>query len=125
MKILRAKRDAFILRAAERILDRLEKDSQRRRQELIEASNWSPAGERHAFVRVLYEAWLFLVGDRPGTNPNFERNPFLRFIKAAWIDWKGEDAEEVSFVQSLNVAKEDVSDWECEQIVSRGPTWWP
>ena len=125
----RARRDAIILWSAKRLIKLLAADTERRRSEFAQASKYSPAGDRHEFVFVLYEAWVFLTGARPGTNPNIDRNPFLRFVAAAWRDWKGDDASwvdrdtQISFVQSLNVASARLTDLQCDALVREGPHW--
>jgi hypothetical protein len=125
----RARRDAIILWSAKRLIKLLAADTERRRSEFVQESKYSPAGDRHEFVFVLYEAWVFLTGERPGTNPNIEQNPFLRFVTAAWRDWKGDNANwvnkdtQISFVQSLNVARERLTDLQCASIQSEGPVW--
>lgn len=125
----RARRDAIILWSAKRLIKLLAADTERRRSEFAQASNYSLAGDRHEFVFVLYEAWVFLTGARPGTNPDIDRNPFLRFVAAAWRDWKGDDASwvdedtEISFVKSLNVARARLTDPQCALVRSEGPKW--
>jgi hypothetical protein len=134
----RARRDAFILWSAKRLVKLLSADVERRQSEFVQANKYSPGGDRHEFVFVLYEAWVFLTGKRPGTNPDIGRNPFLRFVNAAWRDWKGDDASrvdsdtdsswvnsdrQISFVQSLNLARARLTDLQCELIRSEGPNW--
>jgi hypothetical protein len=125
----RARRDAIILWSAQRLLKLLAADIERRRSEFAQASMYSTAGDRHEFVFVLYEAWVFLTGARPGTNPDIDRNPFLRFVVAAWRDWKGDDANwadkdtQISFVQSLNIARARLTDLQCASVRSKGPLW--
>ena len=125
----RARRDAIILWSARRLIKLLAADTERRRSEFVQTSNYSPAGDRHEFVFVLYEAWVFLTGSRPGTNPHIDRNPFLRFVDAAWRDWKGDDASwvdsdtQISFVQSMNAARARLTDPQCALVRSEGPQW--
>jgi hypothetical protein len=126
----RAKRDALILIAARKILAGLAVDSERRRVELIERL---PARrldvQKHAFVRALYEGWIFLMGVRPGSSTISEENPFLLFVEAAWQDWLGEDElwetpnRKTSFVRSLNLAQQAVSNVGVGSLIANGPSW--
>ena len=123
----RARRDAIILWSAKRLIKLLAADTERRRSEFAQASKYSPAGDRHEFVFVLDEAWVFLTGARPGTNPDIDRNPFLRFVAAAWRDWKGDNASwvdkdtQISFEQSLNAARARLTNFNARRWDRQGP----
>ena len=41
---------------------------------------------KRSFVYRLAEGWIFLTGKRPGRSYISSRNPFLRFVEAAWKD---------------------------------------
>lgn len=126
----RAKRDALILIAAQKILASLAVDSERRRLQFIELiPTKRPDVQKHAFVRTLYEGWIFLMGVRPGSSTISEENPFLLFVEAAWQDWLGEDElwetpnKKTSFVRSLNLAQQAVSNVGVSSLIANGPSW--
>jgi hypothetical protein len=79
-----AERELEALRKAREILQELAEHAQQRRDRLaLGRKNEGDLGKR-AFVYSLAEGWIFLTGRRPGRNST--RNPFLRFVKAAWTD---------------------------------------
>lgn len=126
----RAKRDGLTLIAAQRILRDLAADSERRRIEIREGQPTKSSNvKKHAFVFVLYEAWIWLTTGRPGSNTATADNPFLLFVEAAWQDWLGAEAiwetrdKRTSFVQSLNVAKTGISDTRAALLATIGPSW--
>jgi hypothetical protein len=126
----RAKRDALVLIAAQRILAGLANDAERRRLEIIRGLPTKMSDvEKHAFVRALYEGWIYLMGARPGSSTVSEENHFLLFVEAAWQDWRGEGElwespdKKTSFVRSLNLAQEAVSDAAVKLLVANGPGW--
>ena len=131
----RAKRDALILIAAQKLLAGVAIDSERRRVDIV---GHLPAKSsdvvKHAFVFILYEAWIFLMGVRPGSSPVAAQNPFLQFVEAAWQDWQGIDAiwktrkkgvrEKIrSFVRSLNVAQSGMTEAGINRLLATGPGW--
>jgi hypothetical protein len=129
-----AESDASVLIAAEKILSCLANDSERRRREITaRLPAKSSDVEKHAFVFILYEAWIVLMGKRPGSSPIAAQNPFLRFVEAAWQDWRGENAiwdtrkkgtqEKISFVRSLNVALAKVTETRKKLLLAAGPSW--
>lgn len=69
------------------------------------------------------EAWVVLFGQRPSPNPNPERNPFLRFVDAAWTDWKGADAKTESFVEALRDVHPTLTDYRVAALVRDFPEW--
>lgn len=79
--------------------------------------------EHRIFAATLSEMWIFLTGKRPGTNPAHDKNPFLRFVTAAWIDVFGHDenSEDPAFVGALTALS--FSDYQNSQITSKGPDW--
>jgi hypothetical protein len=126
----RAKRDALVLIAAQRILAGLANDAERRRVEIIGGLPKKRSDvEKHAFVHALYEGWIYLMGARPGSSTVSEENHFLLFVEAAWQDWRGEGElwespdKKTSFVRSLNLAQEAVSDAAVKLLVANGPGW--
>ena len=74
--------------------------------------------EKVAFVAVMAEAWVFLMGRLPGSSPVPEKNPFLRLVDAAWQDAGGQADE--SFVQALRRARKGLS----SQALSDAPPSW-
>jgi hypothetical protein len=128
----RAKRDALILIAAQKIAAGIARDSERRMLEIIASLPVkSSDNKKNAFVLKLYEGWIFLMGVRPGSSTITDQNPFLIFVEAAWQDWLGEDAiwktpkekEKVSFVRALNLAEDATSDAAVNSLVANGPSW--
>jgi hypothetical protein len=130
----RAERDASVLIAAKKILSDLAIDSERRRQDIIaRLPAKSSDVVKHAFVLILYEAWIVLMGVRPGSSPIAAQNPFLQFVEAAWQDWRGENAiwdtrkkrtqEKISFVRSRDVAQAKVTKTREDRLVAAGPSW--
>jgi hypothetical protein len=81
-----AKNDTDGLLAARVVLAGFADRSRQRRKSLAERrKNEGDMGKR-AFVYRLAEGWIFLTGKRPGRNFDPSRNPFLRFVIAAWTD---------------------------------------
>jgi hypothetical protein len=68
------------------ILDRLSRGAASRRTQLRETRPASTKPQHLAFGKVLAECWISLTGRAPGTNPDHSRNPFLKFVSAAWIE---------------------------------------
>jgi hypothetical protein len=92
----RARRDAIALLRARAIEQRLAKAARRKR---IAASPGSgnPGNPDHtAFLHVLGEAWGHLTGRWPGSSVDKRKNPFLRFVVAAWEDVFGKDKGRIS-----------------------------
>ena len=101
----KAARDAGFLEEAGRISKGLVVDCSRR---LVEHSKTYPRVvdvEKNAFVLTLAKGWTYLMNTRPGSTTTADQNPFLRFVEAAWLDWKktGRPGEE-NFVGALNQA---------------------
>ena len=89
-----AKNDTDGLLAARDVLAGFADRSRQRRKSLAERrKNEGDVGKRH-FVYRLAEGWIFLTGKRPGRNFDPSRNPFLRFVIAAWTDAGFGNAEE-------------------------------
>jgi hypothetical protein len=81
-----AERELEALRKAREILQELAEHARQRRDRLaLNRKNEGDLGKR-AFVFSLAEGWIFLTGRKPGRNFDPTRNPFLRFVKAAWTD---------------------------------------
>jgi hypothetical protein len=80
-----AKKDTDGLLAARDLLAEFAGRSQQQRDRLAGRGTKVPDFGKRAFVYPLAEAWIFLTGKRPGRSFHL-RNPFLRFVKAAWAD---------------------------------------
>jgi hypothetical protein len=79
-------REVEALRKASDMLQQLAARAQRRSYGLARArKNEGDPGKR-AFVHALAVSWISLTGRKPGRNFYATRNPFLRFVKAAWAD---------------------------------------
>lgn len=78
---------------------------------------------KRAFVFRLAEAWTYLTGKRPGTNTKAARNPFLRFVAAAWRDAGLADDE--NFVCALRAALELLKSNKqaLARLIEHGPMW--
>jgi hypothetical protein len=116
-------RDVATLLEAKAIAERLEQDATRRRRVFTAAIGHPALTEKRPFVEILAEAWVFLVGRRPGANPTPEKNPFLRFVQAAWSDWKGDEADPQSFVKALRDVIPKLDDDRVAILVRDGPEW--
>ena len=78
--------------AAKQIIGKLRADTLTRRDALVAIyPNSSQDHQKRAFVRILAEGWVFLTGEMPGKHRDPLKNPFLRVVEAAWIDWHQED----------------------------------
>jgi hypothetical protein len=119
----RARRDVATLLRAQAIAARLARDADRRRRGFTSALRNPALIERRPFVAIMAEAWVFLFGQRPSLNPNPERNPFLRFVDAAWTDWKGADAKTESFVEALRDVHPTLTDYRVAALVRDCPDW--
>jgi hypothetical protein len=79
-------REVEALRKASDMLQQLAARTQERSYLLAsERKNEGDPGKR-AFVHALAVGWNFLTGKKPGRNFYATRNPFLRFVNAAWVD---------------------------------------
>jgi hypothetical protein len=81
-----ARQDGEYLCRAREILDRLSRGAASKRTQLRETRPASTKPQHLAFGKVLAECWISLTGRAPGTNPDHSRNPFLKFVSAAWIE---------------------------------------
>jgi hypothetical protein len=114
------------------VLQELAEHAQQRRDRLARArKNEGDLGKR-AFVFSLAEGWIFLTGRKPGRNFDSSRNPFLRFVEAAWTD-AGFGGEE-NFSRALESTLTGLADnegWSWSEqsrvtikgLATRGPTW--
>ena len=83
-----ALRDARLLVEAKQIIGKLRADTLTRKDALVALyPNSSQDHQKRAFVRILAEGWVFLTGEMPGKNLDPSKNPFLRVVEAAWMDW--------------------------------------
>jgi hypothetical protein len=79
-------REVEALRETNDMLQHLAARAKQRSYRLARArKNEGDPGKR-AFVHALAVGWRFLTGRKPGRNFYATRNPFLRFVKAAWAD---------------------------------------
>jgi hypothetical protein len=89
-----AKNDTDGLLAARDVLAGFADRSRQRRKSLAERrKNEGDMGKRY-FVYRLAEGWIFPTGKRPERKFDPSRNPFLRFVIAAWTDAGFGNAEE-------------------------------
>jgi hypothetical protein len=125
-------REIGALRKARDILQELAAHAQHRRDRLARASkNEGDLGKR-AFVYSLAEGWIFLTGKKPGRNFYATRNPFLRFVKAAWTDAGFGDHENFSrALESTLTGLANKEGWSWSEqgretikgLATRGPNW--
>jgi hypothetical protein len=126
------KREFGALREARKVLQELAKHARQRRLRLAQAAKNDGDPGKRVFVYLLAEGWIFLTGKKPGRNFDPPRNPFLRFVEAAWTD-AGFCSDE-NFSRALEstltglVLKEGWS-WSkdgretVKGLATRGPTW--
>jgi hypothetical protein len=79
--------------------------------------------EHRIFVATLAEMWVFLTGKKPSPNQSPEKNPFLRFVMAAWIDVFGhggvdEDPQFAGAIYSLSFSANKIA-----RLKEHGPDW--
>jgi hypothetical protein len=89
-----AKNDTDGLLAARDALAGFANRSRQRRKSLAERRKNEGDVGKQTFVYRLAEGWIFLTGKPPGRNFDSSRNPFLRFVIAAWTDAGFGNAEE-------------------------------
>ena len=127
-----AERELEALRKTREILQELAEHAQQRRDQLALArKNEGDLGKR-VFVYSLAEGWIFLTGRKPGRNFVSTRNPFLRFVKAAWTDAGFRDHENFSrALESTLTGLANNEGWSWSEqsretikgLATRGPTW--
>ncbi len=122
-----ALRDARLLVAAKQIIGKLRADTLTRRDALVALyPSSSQDHQKRAFVRILAEGWIFLTGEMPGKHPDPSKNPFLRVVDAAWIDWHQEDSSDAeAFGEALNAAISSIDDAQLNWLRAAGPGWLP
>ena len=81
-----AERVVEALRKASDILQQLVSRAQQRRYQLARRRRNEGDPGKRAFVHALAVSWISLTGKKPGRNFYATRNPFPRFVKAAWTD---------------------------------------
>jgi hypothetical protein len=82
--------------------------------------------QKRAFVRILAEGWVFLTGKMPGKNLDPSKNPFLRVVEAAWIDWhQMKDSDAAAFGEALNAAISSIDEAQLNWLRAAGPGWLP
>ena len=84
--------------------------------------NSSQDHQKRAFVRILAEGWVFLTGEMPGKNREPLKNPFLRAVDAAWIDWHQEDSDPAAFGEALDAAISSIDEARLKELLER-PEW--
>jgi len=121
---LQAEKDASILWAARETVLRL-KEAAPREEARVREGRQNPGKPDHAaFLRTLAEAWVYLTGRKPGSNPNHSKNPFLRFSALAWADVFGPQKEhDPEFSGALKQLRPDWSAFQLSQLKSNGPSW--
>jgi hypothetical protein len=127
-----AEREVEALRKAHGILQELAEHAHQRRDRLARAhTNEGDPGKR-AFVFSLAQGWIFLTGRKPGRSFDSKRNPFLRFVKAAWTDAGLCGDEDFSRALDNTLARLAVNEgWSWSEqsretitgLATRGPTW--
>jgi hypothetical protein len=121
----KAMRDARLLVAAKQIIGKLRADTLARRDALVALYPHSPQDhQKQAFVRVWAEGWVFLTGEMPGKNLDPSKNPFLRVVEAAWMDWrKVKNSDTAVFGEALNAAISSIDKTRFNRLVAAGPEW--
>jgi len=122
-----ALRDARLLVAAKQIIGKLRADTLTRRDALLVLyPSSSQDRQKRAFVRILAEGWIFLTGKMPGKNLDPSKNPFLRVVEAAWIDWhQVKNSDAAAFGEALNAAISSIDEAQLNWLRAVGPGWLP
>jgi hypothetical protein len=120
-----AKREALVLWVARDIL-RQHADSLTWKDEQVRCGLQNPGKPHHRiFAETLAEAWILLVGEKPGKNPHFNKNPFLRIAAAAWKDvFETVEAEDLPTL--FTGALKSIVKWSDRKVAklrSKGPNW--
>ena len=80
--------------------------------------------QKRAFVRILAEGWVFLTGEMPSKNLDPSKNPFLRVVEAAWIDWRQvKNSDAAVFGEALNAAISSIDEARLNLLRAEGPDW--
>lgn len=118
-----ARSDGVTLWAALEIAGRLEEAAARKDAQIRKGRENPGKPDQREFTSRLAECWIFMVGKAPGTNPVFEKNPFLQFVTAAWVDAFGHHhvAEDPAFIGGLNGLT--LTPAEIAKIREAGPSW--
>jgi len=120
----RASHDGVILWEAREIAKRLEDAATRKDMRVRKGRKNDPKPKHREFAIPLAEMWVYLTGQTPGSNPDENKNPFLRFCAAGWIDVFGNattSEKEPNFIGALQALKFDSE--EVEKLKARGPDW--
>jgi hypothetical protein len=122
-----ALRDARLLVAAKQIIGKLRADTLTRRDALVALyPSSSQDHQKRAFVRILAEGWVFLTGEMPGKNLDPSKNPFLRVVEAAWIDWhQAKNSDAAAFGEALKAAISSIDEAQLNWLRAVGPGWLP
>jgi hypothetical protein len=86
-----ARRDGECLWMAREIIDRIARVAPIKEVRARDARPRETKPEELAFAIPLFECWRSITGVRPGKNPTPEKNPFLRYLIAAWVDVFGQN----------------------------------
>ena len=121
---LQAGKDAVTLWDAREAATRLKEDASRKEARVRKGRQNDGKPDQAAFLRPLAEAWIYLTGCKPGSNPNHSRNPFLQFSAIAWVDVfdPKEERDQPEFTGALRQLP-DWSAFQLSQLKSRGPLW--
>jgi hypothetical protein len=120
-----ALRDARLLVAAKQIIGKLRADTVTRRDTLLALyPSSSEDHQKRGFVRILAEGWVFLTGEMPGKNLDPSKNPFLRVVEAAWLDWH-QNSDAAAFGEALNAAISSIDEAQLNWLRAVGPGWLP
>ena len=120
----KAARDAKCLDDAGRIAKGLAVDCSRRLAEKSKAHPRAVDVEKNTFVMKLAEGWTYLMETPPSLTTVVHENPFLQFVEAGWLDWKGTGrVGKESFVQALNLARKALPPSSVASIVKDHATW--
>ena len=120
-----ALRDARILMKAKPIIGKLHADTVTRRDALVKQYRHSPQDhQKRGFVRILAEGWIFLTEKMPSKQRDPSKNPFLRVVEAAWLDWLEEDSSDTeAFGDALHAVISSIDEARLNKLCSDGPEW--
>jgi hypothetical protein len=105
--------DANILWRSRVVLRQISEDAKRRQKAIAQVRQNPGDPEKRVFVLALAELWCTLFRKKPPLSP--ENNPFLDFVRAAWID-AGQDSEE-NFSRALRSARKSITDVVAQPIL--------
>jgi hypothetical protein len=121
---LQAEKEAAILWAAREFLQRLEAEASRKEARVRKGRQNDGKSDQAAFLRPLAEAWIYLTGRKPGSNPHHSSNPFLQFSAIAWADVFDPDGKLAP--PEFTGALRQLPEWgafQLSHLKSKGPLW--